>query len=476
MEKIKKILKPENVLCFFIIICPILDIASFLYRNKFNTNYSISTFLRPIIPGIIFAYIFLKKNIKEKLKIIGIICVYILYAIIHLYIYYILKTGCSYGTIVHEVQYLVNYSFMIVNLFIFMNVFNKNNKEKIQKSIFISSAIYILSIIIAILTNTSSTTYIEGIGYKGWLESGNSVSTILVLSVFIIMSFIMKIEKKYVKILMFVNLMAIGIYLTTLIGTRVGLFGFVLAVLCFIIAQIYERIIRKVKINKKNFAILLSILILLVIIVVISGSITIKRRKHLEKMENTIIDQSTGEVSHLTGDLTSFRNKIVNDELEEDFMTEEQKKSITELYNLAKKYNISNTNTRAQQFIYHCMLIKNQKNFIYILFGNGYLINTNELVLEMEFPSILFNFGIIGFVLYMIPFLAICMKSAKIFFIKYKYVDSEFIMLFLASILSFVLSTLSGYSFFNSSSMIIIIIINVLLNCKTMEIERGDKI
>ena len=122
------------------------------------------------------------------------------------------------------------------------------------------------------------------------------------------------------------------------------------------------------------------------------------------------------------------------------------------------------------------MLIKNQKNFIYILFGNGYLINTNELVLEMEFPSILFNFGIIGFVLYMIPFLAICMKSAKIFFIKYKYVDSEFIMLFLASILSFVLSTLSGYSFFNSSSMIIIIIINVLLNCKTMEIERGDKI
>ena len=30
----------ENILCVFIIICPILDIASFLFRQYFNTNIS----------------------------------------------------------------------------------------------------------------------------------------------------------------------------------------------------------------------------------------------------------------------------------------------------------------------------------------------------------------------------------------------------------------------------------------------------
>lgn len=85
-------------------------------------------------------------------------------------------------------------------------------------------------------------------------------------------------------------------------------------------------------------------------------------------MENTIIDESTGEVSNLTGDLTKIRNKIITNELPENFMDE------------------------------HCML-------------------------------------------------------------------------FFAAGLSFVLSILSGYTFFNSSSMIIIIIVNMLLKIKVDEIK-----
>ena len=57
-EKIKNI-KLEDILCFYIIICPILDIASFLFRNYFNTNISISTFLRPVIPVVLSIYIFI---------------------------------------------------------------------------------------------------------------------------------------------------------------------------------------------------------------------------------------------------------------------------------------------------------------------------------------------------------------------------------------------------------------------------------
>jgi O-antigen ligase len=108
-----------------------------------------------------------------------------------------------------------------------------------------------------------------------------------------------------------------------------------------------------------------------------------------------------------------------------------------------------------------------------ILFGNGYLINTNELVWEMEFPAFAFNFGLIGFTLFMLPFIINLIRCVKVYVKNIKKVDTEVIMLLSSIILSFVLSTLSGYTFFNSSSMIIIIASNVLINNKVKTIKGG---
>lgn len=52
---------------FFIVICPILDVSSFLFRNYFDTSFSISTFIRPIIPIIAGIYIFVKDKIRPQL-------------------------------------------------------------------------------------------------------------------------------------------------------------------------------------------------------------------------------------------------------------------------------------------------------------------------------------------------------------------------------------------------------------------------
>ena len=79
MKKLKKVLTLENMLFLYIILCPILDIVSFLFRNYFDTSFSPSTFLRPIIPAILFIILFFKeKNKKHK---IGIICIYCIYSI-----------------------------------------------------------------------------------------------------------------------------------------------------------------------------------------------------------------------------------------------------------------------------------------------------------------------------------------------------------------------------------------------------------
>ena len=61
---------------------------------------------------------------------------------------------------------------MIVNLYLFYVLIK--DKSKLKKAVYLSLIIYVISIYFSILTNTSSSTYLEGIGYKGYFESGNS--------------------------------------------------------------------------------------------------------------------------------------------------------------------------------------------------------------------------------------------------------------------------------------------------------------
>ena len=234
----KNKIKIEDIMCVFIILCPILDIASFIFRNIFNTKISPATIIRPIIPTIVILYLFIKKDekYKKKLAITGL--VYFIYALIHIYIFSKIKTGMSFGTETHELQYLINYTFMIINLIIFTTIFKKENIEKLRKSVLIATGIYIVSIYISIITKTSSHTYIEGMGYKGWFESGNSISAILLLTMFIYLPYVK--EKEY-RIIVIPILIMVGVFLSLLIGTRAGLFGFILIISLYIINHFVKR-------------------------------------------------------------------------------------------------------------------------------------------------------------------------------------------------------------------------------------------
>ena len=57
-----------DIICVSVILNPIFDILSFIFRNYFETNISISTFLRPVIPVGCAIYFFIKSD-KRKIKI-----------------------------------------------------------------------------------------------------------------------------------------------------------------------------------------------------------------------------------------------------------------------------------------------------------------------------------------------------------------------------------------------------------------------
>ena len=464
-------LKLEDILCIYIVLCPILDISSFLFRNYFETNITVSTFLRPILPIIISIYIFIKANKKNKIILISIVGIYVIYGIIHLLVTNTFLTGCSYGGIKEELQYVINYSFLIVNLIIFYyaftnkkwrkeNIIEENvekRTKKIRIAILIMSSIYILSILVAIITKTSSYTYMEEkIGYKGWIESGNSLSAIHCISLFIIYPLV---KDKKLRVFTIITIILIGIYLVTLIGTRTGLIGFFLVTSLFITVEV---------ILSKNRAAIIGFFALAVIIIAVGlvGSNTLIRREQINNENYKIIDEKTGEVGHMTGDMLRIKNKILDGTLDKEYMSEAQKQAVLDLNEYANKVNLAGTDTRTQQLMYNIYLVKEQKSILGIIFGNGYESNFREMVMENELVSFLLNFGIIGFLIYVGPFIFIlifsCIKIIKALKKKEK-LKSEYILACLALVLAFALSYLSGYIFFNSSLMIILSAIGIYI-------------
>lgn len=459
--------KLEKLLFIFIAILPILDIFSFTFRNVFQTSISPSTFVRPIIPIIAVIVIFFKNKLKMKMILVS--AIYGLYGIVHLILYNTQISGSSYGTVLGELQYIVNYSFMILNLFIYLYLFKISEKaNELKKYVWIASMIYIISIGIAILTGTSSHTYIEGIGEKGWFESGNSVCTILVLSLCILLPMLKdktltwKFSRKRILVGLVLTIVGIGIFLTMTVGTRTGLLGFIIVMIFYILCETFFYLKKKIPAK-----ILMTGSCLLLITVIIGGLFVsnelLQRRKYLDKQDSSIIDSSTGEPSHVTGDILKLKEQIEEGKLDENYMPKANQKAILGLYQYANQMKLPLTERRIQQFIYHINLVQEQEEPGLLLFGNGFLTNYPELTLEMEIPAFLFNFGIIGFLLYFGPFLCILIFAIQEG-IKYKEkIDTEYIMLILGCFLSFILSFLAGYTFFNSSSMMLIIVLNTLL-------------
>ena len=223
--------KIESLIYIYIILLPILDSFSNMYRLWFpNSVLSPAMFLRLIIPGILLIYIMITdKESKRYLIIMGI--VYAIYGFIHLYIFNKLRTEIAYGDFFKESTYIINYTFNIFMLYI-IYYFNKKYKLKfLKESLYIMLIIYLIIIYFSIITKTSLSTYIEGLGYRSYFVSSNSLCTILLLLLSVLIKPLYD-SKKWYNILI---LIALGTYLGFLVGTRTGLFGFIIVVGMYIL-------------------------------------------------------------------------------------------------------------------------------------------------------------------------------------------------------------------------------------------------
>lgn len=458
--------KIEYLIYIFILISPILDAGSYLLKTYVpQVKISLTMILRPIIPIILLLYIFIKEKKYRKGLILSTLFL-LVYGVVHLLISKSLFYGISYGTLSEELSYVINYSYNVYLLFI-IYYFEKNNYlKKINKYMFLMLIEYLIIIYFSIFTRTSFTTYVEGMGYRSYFLSGNSISTILLLLLCNLMGSMNEVSTKD-KIAMYFSWFILGVYLVFLVGTRTGMLGFILLVLLYGGSSLLFKFIKDKKVNFKKLILSLSIVLIILLLLSVGGSETLKRRKHIAE-EVYIIDVNTNEPGFTTGDTGVIVWQIKNLELKKDYMSEEMKKAYFDLYNYANRKKIKANDNRYQQLIYHVSLVKQQKNFLYILFGNGRSVHYGEMIMEMELLSILFNFGIIGFILYVGSFIYLIIKNLRKW--HFKEINVRLVMNLAGVILAFGLSLVAGYVFFSSTCMLVLaIIINSLSKG-----ERGE--
>ena len=130
---------------------------------------------------------------------------------------------------------------------------------------------------------------------------------------------------------------------------------------------------------------------------------------------------------------------------------------------------------RMLQLVYQTELIKLQDSILVLLFGNGYMNHFREMIFEMEVPAFLCNFGIVGFFLYFVPFLLIALYSIYVIIKNIKKSNVEGMMISAGLCFAIAISFVAGYTFFNSSSMMITIVLTVL-NVNHIKDIEDDKI
>ena len=185
--------------------------------------------------------------------------------------------------------------------------------SKLKKSVLTSLTIYIITMYLTLITNTSSFTYAEEkIGYKGWFESGNSIGTIMVLSLFIVVPTIRTERKKIIKAWKIIVVLLVGIYLCALLGTRTGMFGYIIVMISYLILVVMYKLIKNKKLNKKNIILCVICFVNIAILVITIGSETLERRKQLNERRQEIQDDMTSKTAHVTGDIVKIVKKIKN--------------------------------------------------------------------------------------------------------------------------------------------------------------------
>lgn len=362
MQKLNR----EKIFYIWLFLQPIIDlIVSLTIRNS-NVNLTIGTILRGLFLVSIVLIAIFNKRIKQRKQVISYFVILVVYFILYMIIR-LAENSISLNLIINEVKYLFKYFYYPILLFsmYFLQDYFNLDKNKLKNVLVVNLFIITSSIILAYLTNTAYSSYGNGnSGIVGWFYSANEIGAILII--LYPFTFLIKSNKQLV-----INTLAMlfTIVSSIYIGTKTTYLGVILSLIFYVMYMIIFRIKDGIKINYKFVYITLSV----ILFAVLSFASPV-----FENIENTA--EEYGDNENVVVDNVIFSSRL--DFLKIDYKLYEES-SIT-----SKLFGIGLTGEDKGEYSF-------------------------EKRSELDFCDVFLRYGILGFLLYMLPIVVLFYKMIK---------------------------------------------------------------
>ena len=425
----------QKIIYIYFLMLPFVDLATSLITRMTNFSISLGTIVKglTIIFSVCYILFFSKSKMRKKS-----IYYLIILAVFALFYFLFKREIWTVSNLISETITASRYLYYPIMILGVYNIFEdfKISSDFIKKILVVNCLIYISLILIPYFTNTSFNSYKEeGVyGVSGWFYSANEISILIIIltsSIYYFMD-----SKKPYKIAVTFPI----IYAITRIGTKVSYFGLIISL---IIVSLYYIV--------KNKKVVLPII--LAIFLIISSSDTPTIINFQQTINRVFISNKANTNTTNTNTITNTTNTTIIDNTTDDKTLPEEEipikiivKPIEKPEPEPQKIITVVLNGRSDFFRVNYSVYKNS-GIINQLFGLGWSnrpsirYTIDAKLIEIDYLDIVIHYGIIGMIIYFIPFLYFVYKSL----VRIKQFNLKVIYYYLYLGLSFSVALFAGH-------------------------------
>ncbi|MDV6036147.1 O-antigen ligase family protein [Bacillus sp. SM-B1] len=411
-----------HFLLLFIVFQPILDLLTSFSIYVLHMSATVGIVVRFAFMLLALGYLLLHHKQQGAKKYILYLCLFGIVLAIGLVNNLMVKSPISFG---EEVKFIMKSVYPIVLLFGYIIALKelKNNEYAFHKIItyfLYATLILSISIIVAMATGTDFPSYPNSkIGSRGWFFAGNDLSSIFAIMFPIVVLYSVHKTTSFSKVYYWIPTV-LAMYASIMIGTKVG-YGAIVITLGIALFFLFIEYMMHRKKEGKGFTYLVNTV---VAAVVLGGLLVLTPQTPIAK--NMSIHLQIYEYKKSVQEEKDRKEgKVVKEEEhKQGELTDSEMKSL--IYSDRDKFL-----KVYKQYYKEAPL--SQK-----LFGMGYAGNytTKMKLVEMDFHDLFFAFGIIGFLMYVLPllyfgikiFIRLITNFKKLFSVKHMLLASTLVL------------------------------------------------
>ncbi|AYF05032.1 O-antigen ligase family protein [Bacillus paramobilis] len=411
-----------HFLLLFIVFQPILDLLTSFSIYVLHMSATVGIVVRFAFMLLALGYLLLHHKQQGAKKYILYLCLFGIVLAIGLVNNLMVKSPVSFG---EEVKFILKSVYPIVLLFGYIIALKelKNNEYAFHKIItyfLYATLILSISIIAAMATGTDFPSYPNSkIGSRGWFFAGNDLSSIFAIMFPIVVLYSVHKTTSFSKAYYWIPTV-LAMYASIMIGTKVGYGAIVITLGIALFFLFIEYMIHRKK-EGKGFTYLVNTI---VAAVVLGGLLVLTPQTPIAK--NMSIHLQIYEYKKSVQEEKDRKEGkvITEEEHKEGELTDSEMKSL--IYSDRDKFL-----KVYKQYYKEAPL--SQK-----LFGMGYAGNytTKMKLVEMDFHDLFFAFGIVGFLMYLLPllyfgikiFIRLITNFKKLFSVKHMLLASTLVL------------------------------------------------